>query len=280
MARYLGLLGGVPASLIELARDYKLSQARVKESYAALARSAGQVGAPVALRAVTARLAAMTVGFEVDLVADLVADGLLAEPFSVESLVAVANLYGVVTPAPEIVGSIDGRRLLCVPDLAPALRRWRSRLVVATMIVPVRLADLPPPEQVPAGLVVPVLASDPRLECSSDGTVVWRRDRLSSAGDIVVGLLTTGPQTVSALLDAIQVRYANRYAVPDFKPPSADALRAYLSAQPWATVADDRVAFNGPAPTPLRRVDRVFLDAFASTRTPRRTGEGSAPPAG
>lgn len=275
MARYLGLIGDAPASLIELGRDYKLSQARVEDAYAALSRCAGQVGAPVALRAVADRLAAIPVGFEDEVVAGLLADQLLAEPLSVASLVAVAALYGVSIPEPEVVGSLDGRRLLCAPDLAPALRRWRSRLVVATMIVPVRLADLPPPERVPVELVVPVLTSDPRLECSSDGAVVWRRDRLSSAGDIVVGLLSTGPQTVTTLLDAIQIRYANRYTVPDFKPPSADALRAYLSAQPWATVDDDRVTFNGPAPTPLRRVDRVFLDAFASYRTP----PASTPPA-
>ncbi len=276
MARYLGLIGAAPASLVELGRDYKLSQARVEDAYAALLRCVNQVGAPVALRAVVDRLAAVPVGFEDDMVAGLLADQLLAEPLSVASLVSVAALYGVSIPEPEVVGSLDGRRLLCARDLAPGLRRWRSRLVVATMIVPVRLADLPPPERVPVDLAVPVLTSDPRLECSSDGTVVWRRDRLSSAGDIVVGLLSTGPQRVSALLDAIQVRYANRYTVPDFKPPSADALRAYLSAQSWATVVDDRVTFNGPAPTPLRRVDRVFLDAFASYRTP----PAASPPAG
>jgi hypothetical protein len=278
MARYLGLIGDAPASLIELGRDYKLSQTRVEEAYAALIRSAGQVGAPGALREVADRLAAVPVGFEGDVVAGLLADQLLAEPLSVASLVAVAALYGVRIPAPEVVGSPDGRRLLCAPDLAPAVRRWRSRLVVATMIVPVRLADLPPPKQVPVGFAVPILICDPRLECSSDGAVVWRRDRLSSAGDIVVGLLSTGPQTVSALLEAIQLRYANRYTVPDFKPPSADALRAYLAAQSWATVVDERVTFNGPAPTPLRRVDRVFLDAFASVRTPR-PGSASPPPA-
>jgi hypothetical protein len=269
MARYLGLADGAPVSVSQLGRDYKLSRGRVVEVYGTLARAAAQVGAPVGLRAVSDRLAVITVSFEDDVVTALLADGLLAEPLTLEAIAMVAALFRLVVPVPETLGVTGGRRLICAPGLTAAVRRWRSRLVVATMIVPVRLADLPAPEQVPPELAASLLICDPRLECSSDGAVVWRRDRLSSAGDIVVSMLTTGPQTVSALLDAIRLRYANRYTVADFKPPSGDALRAYLAAQPWVSLDDDRVTLTGPAPAPLPRVDRVFLDAFAGSRTPR-----------
>jgi hypothetical protein len=269
MARFLGLAGDVPASVGELGRDYKLSRARVTQVYATLARAAGKVGVPVSLRAVADRLTVLPVRLDSDVVAALVADGLFAEPLSLPALARVASLFGSPVPSLETLGVVAGRRLVCAPDLAPAVRRWRSQLVVATMIVPVRLVDLPAPAQVPSGLAAALLAGDPRLECSSDGAVVWRRDRLSSAGDIVVRLLASGPQTVSALLDAIQLRYANRYGVAEFRPPSGDALRAYLAAQSWASLDGDRVALTGPAPTPLRRVDRVFLDAFAGPESPR-----------
>ncbi|HEX2417631.1 MAG TPA: hypothetical protein VHJ83_05825, partial [Micromonosporaceae bacterium] len=263
MARRLGLVGGAPASLEQLGRDYQLSRTRVVQAHATLARAAGRVGAPVTLRTTVERLVVQPVEFEDDVVTGLLADGLLAEPLSLEALTRVAALFGLPVPVLENLGVVGGRRLVCAPELAPAVRRWRSQLVVATMILPVRLADLPAPAQVPYNLAAPLLAGDSRLECSSDGAVVWRRDRLSSAGDIVVSLLASGPQPVSALLEAIQLRYANRFAVGDFKPPSEDALRAYLAAQPWVTADGDLVTLTGPAPAPLRRVDRVFLDAFA-----------------
>lgn len=272
MARHLGLRGGVPQGPAQLGRDYRLSRARVREVYATAARAARKVGAPVSLACLAQRMSVMPVRYEQDVLARLVADGLLAEPLTLQALGAVADLYGVVLPKPEVLGVVDGRRLVCAPDQAAAVRGWRSRLVVATMILPVRVADLPPPRQVPPELVAPLLRADPRLECSDErsaGTVVvWRRDRLSSAGDIMVGMLRAGPQTVSALLDAIHLRYAHRYAVPEFTPPSGEALRAYLRAQPWASVDGDRVTLTGPSPTRLRRMDRVFLDAYVGSEDP------------
>ncbi|MGH3657846.1 MAG: hypothetical protein ACRDUA_14415, partial [Micromonosporaceae bacterium] len=203
MAQHLGLTGGTPRNLAQLGRDHRLSRTRVSQIRQRLSAAAAKVGPPEKLRPLVKQVAAFTVNDEHELLAVLVAAGLLAEPLPVESLSALARLYGAKLPALETVAESAGRRIVAAPQTAAEVRRWRSQMVVATMIVPVRLADLPPPAGTPHELGPALLSSDHRLTCSDDGEVVWRSDRLSSAGDIIAQRLATGPQRLATLLDEI-----------------------------------------------------------------------------
>ena len=263
MARHLGLTGGDPVSLRELGREHRLSSARMAAIKDRVVRAAMSVGPPVSLRSLVERLPVVGLRFADDLIADLIADELLAEPLSLQAIRAIAELYGLNARIPEALAVIDGRQLVASPEMAVAIRLWRSRIAVASLIAPVTLANLPPPQGVPARLTRPLLESDARLACSEDTKVVWRVDRLCSAGDIVLRMLTNGPQRLSTLQRAVTRRYAGRYTGGEFRPPSVEALGVYLASQSWVAVSGEVASLVAPAPPLLTGAERVFLDGVA-----------------
>ncbi|MGH3714475.1 MAG: hypothetical protein ACRDT4_13580 [Micromonosporaceae bacterium] len=266
VASRLGLTGGKPVSLAQLGRDHNLSRQRIRQICVQADRAARRVGPPSRLRPVVFGLEAISLSYEDALVAEFIDEGLLAEPLRVEAIAAVADLFGVPVTMPETLAVVDGRRVLAHVGTIAEVRRWRSRLVVAGMVAPVRLSDLPPPPEIPREMVGTMLASDARLAYSPDVSVVWRADRLSTAADLVVRMLSTGPQTMASLLEGIIRRYARRYELPDFNPPCAHSLGAYLAAQPWVRVTGDQVALTGPVPATMHGQDRVFFDTVAGSR--------------
>ncbi|MGH3737749.1 MAG: hypothetical protein ACRDT6_19370 [Micromonosporaceae bacterium] len=268
VAARLGLTGAAPVSLAQLARDHQLSRQRVRQICVQADRAARRVGPPEPLRPVVFRLETIGICYHDELVAEFLDEGLLAEPLRVESLAAVADLFGAPVAMPESLVVPGTRRILAQPRTAAEIRRWRSRLVVATMVAPLSLRDLPPPGGVRGDMIDLVVRADPRLQCSDDATFVWRADRLCTAADVCIRMLSAGPQTIAALLEGITRRYTNRYAVPQFNPPRADALTAYLSAQPWARLAGDEVSLGGPTPAPMAHRDQLFFDAVAGSRYP------------